>query len=906
MVVARNGTSYGTYNLTGGVLIQSATGSNLIVGYAGTGVLNVSGSGLANSIGGVIVGNGANGNGQVNNLMSGGTINTNKFSMTAGTSTFNFNGGLVQSSSTSTAFMQGLTNAYVYSGGAIFNATGYNDVVGQSLLAADGYGLNGGSIAVASGGSGYLAPPEVLISGGSGTGATAKAVLDGSGHVIDIVITNPGRGYLPTDSLTATFLGGLASGGTTAAAPLSISSSNLSQNGPGSLTVLGGYIAFTGINTYTGPTIISAGTLTVGTTASLPNWPSPIPITVPSGAGFGVRTGDGVTTGFSSSQIDSVLGLTGSSAISFTDSSSTFVFDTTSSSFTYGSNINKNISVAFVGANTLTLTGSNSYTGTTTFAGTGSELILSNTAAIPGSLIWNSNNNTIDMDVNGGTFYTNITNNPNPSSGTYRMRLIAGASNVTYAGVMGGTVSSQNTHGFDLNSDAARNIQTANTLTLTGTISLGGSTPSFMNDFGPVIVAGGGLLDTSAFSELAMSSSVSLTVGAGGTLVLGPLYVGASGASLVVDGGTVRHSAATGFNTIGSTSFYINNGGMTVDTQGFNLTYPMSLQPGNSGASTGGLTKVGSGLLLLTNSNSYAGNTVIQAGTLQLGNFNARGVGGVAANGGTLDLNGFGVTVPSFSGAAGVVTNKRPWQRALLTVSQSIATTFGGSLVDTGANEQISLALTGPGSLTLTGTNAYSGGTTVANGSLILDGAASLLAGTSLTIGSGAGPGAIFSPPAITHTSQRSRPPLLQCPSRERSFLLLSRGYLAFCFSDDESTASWIDGRMGGTPLSLRRAWRTRNPPRPSLEAQERATQSAQTCRGKCDQFPYILAITCPAVPKPDQASRCGRPATGRHAIATRSSARHRDALPECLRQFAPWCVDCRDRTHRAPVRKTA
>lgn len=53
------------------------------------------------------------------------------------------------------------------------------------------------SITVESGGSGYpqSPPPAVTLIGGGGTGATAVAVVNGSGEITEIVITNGGSGY---------------------------------------------------------------------------------------------------------------------------------------------------------------------------------------------------------------------------------------------------------------------------------------------------------------------------------------------------------------------------------------------------------------------------------------------------------------------------------------------------------------------------------------------------------------------------------------------------------------------------------------------------------------------------------------------------------------------------------------
>jgi hypothetical protein len=52
------------------------------------------------------------------------------------------------------------------------------------------------SIQIQNGGSGYLAPPRVDIIG-DGSGATAEAIINDTGVVTDIIVTNPGSGYWP-------------------------------------------------------------------------------------------------------------------------------------------------------------------------------------------------------------------------------------------------------------------------------------------------------------------------------------------------------------------------------------------------------------------------------------------------------------------------------------------------------------------------------------------------------------------------------------------------------------------------------------------------------------------------------------------------------------------------------------
>ncbi len=120
----------GTLTVSGGSFIGTDAGTGVgINATAGTSILTVSGSGSATvatlTLGAL---------NSVVNLNTGGTLAANSISSGTGTSTFNFNGGTLVARTGTTAFMAGLTNAYVMAGGAKIDTAGNNITIGQALL----------------------------------------------------------------------------------------------------------------------------------------------------------------------------------------------------------------------------------------------------------------------------------------------------------------------------------------------------------------------------------------------------------------------------------------------------------------------------------------------------------------------------------------------------------------------------------------------------------------------------------------------------------------------------------------------------------------------------------------------------------------------------------------------------
>jgi fibronectin-binding autotransporter adhesin len=142
------------------------------------------------------------------------------------------------------------------------------------------------------------------------------------------------------------------------------------------------------------------------------------------------------------------------------------------------------------------------------------------------------------------------------------------------------------------------------------------------------------------------------------------------------------------------------------------------------------------GVLELTNTETYTGGTTIANGTLALsGTAAALYANGTVTNNGDFDisqstnqtigdLNGTATTSTVFLGAFELTTG-----------GDNASTTYAGVIQDGGLGGGVagSLIKVGTGVFTLTGANTYTGGTTITGGTLALAGAGSLDAATSVT-----------------------------------------------------------------------------------------------------------------------------------------------------------------------------
>jgi autotransporter-associated beta strand protein len=292
---------------------------------------------------------------------------------------------------------------------------------------------------------------------------------------------------------------------------------------------------------------------------------------------------------------------------------------------------------------------------------------------------------------------------------------------------------------------------TGGPLTLSGSLDNGGTllTVAGGNNVtlsGPISGNGGLTMVNTAVLLLTNSNNSyggSTTLSAGTTCVGADSSFGSPTALLAFNGGALQAEAAIN----SSRPISLLGGGATIDTQSFIVTLngPIS---GNSP-----LTKLGTGVLALTCSNSIGGPLTVSAGTLQVGNPAALGSGNLTLGAATLDLYGTSLNpLSSLNGAAGSVITDSATTAGTSVLSVNLpageVSTFSGS-IQRGPARDIALNTNGPGTLILSGSDSYTGGTTVNAGTLILTSNTAIPDGTSLTVGAG---GTVIFDPSVAGT----------------------------------------------------------------------------------------------------------------------------------------------------------
>lgn len=195
----------------------------------------------------------------------------------------------------------------------------------------------------------------------------------------------------------------------------------------------------------------------------------------------------------------------------------------------------------------------------------------------------------------------------------------------------------------------------------------------------------------------------------GGTLqVSADANLGAASGGLTFDNGALNTTA----DIVSARAVTLRNTGAIETAAGTTLTLTGAV----SGA--GGLIKRGDGTLAFSGTGSWAGGTLLTAGTVR-----AESAGALPTmtdwllTGGKLDLNGHDLRINLVAGSGGEIA----LGGADLTVDQAGNSLYAGTVTGVGR-----LLKDGAGTLLLTGTSSYSGGTVIRAGTLAIIADASL------------------------------------------------------------------------------------------------------------------------------------------------------------------------------------
>lgn len=458
-------------------------------------------------------------------------------------------------------------------------------------------------------------------------------------------------------------------------------------SGPGTLNKTGtGTLVLGGVNTYTGATNISAGTLRNGIANVILDSSA---VTVASGATYDLNS--------FSETVGSLAGagtVTSSAAGALT---LTAGGDNTSTLFS-GILQNGSGTIAFTksGTGTLTLSGANTYSGLTTVSG-GILLIQNSTAlgtTVGGTTV--SSGATLELQSGIAVGGELLTLNGAGVSSFGALRNLSG--NNSFAGAI--TLASAST----IYSDAG-------TLTLTGGIVNGGFAATFGgagNISQSNVISGTGALVKNDAGTLTLSGASTFlggsTINGGTVVVTSDASLGSALGALTLNAGTLE--VATGFSTI--RLFTIGNASST-----FQVDAGQTFTVNSVISGSGTLNKTGAGTMVLSGVNLFSGGTNVIGGTLQLSAVNRLlTTGGLTISGGTFDLQTFGQTTAAVTLSSGTITGNGAG-----TLTGSSYTLQSGT---------VSAILAGSGTVTkntagtviLSGSNTFTGSTTISAGLL--------------------------------------------------------------------------------------------------------------------------------------------------------------------------------------------
>ncbi|MCR2290462.1 autotransporter-associated beta strand repeat-containing protein [Salmonella enterica] len=642
-LVASNVEALGTGDVTDNATLEMNTGGDFINNIGGTGRVEKSGddaltlSGSNTYTGGTTINDGTLIATSVDALGSGDVTNNAVLELNTGGDFINNIGGTgrVEKSGDETLTLSGsntYTGGTLISGGTLVatnvEALGTGDVTDNAVLELN----TGGDFINNIGGTGRVekSGDETLTLSGSNT-YTGGTLISG-GTLVATNVEALGTGDVTDNAVLELNTGGdfiNNIGGT----------GRVEKSGDDTLTL-------SGSNSYTGGTLISGGTLVATNVDALGSGDVTNNAVLElntggtfdnaiSGSGQVVKSGDETLTLSGSNTYtggttinDGTLIATSVDALGSGDVTDNAVLELNTGG-DFDNAISGSGQVVKSGDETLTLSGTNSYTDGTLISG--GTLVATNLEALGTGDV--TNNATLELNT-GGDFINNIGGTGRVEKSGDETLTLSGSN--TYTGgtlISGGTLVATNVEALgtgDVTDNAVLELNT------------GGD---FINNIG-----GTGRVEKSGDDTLTLSGSNSYT---GGTLISGGTLVATNVDAL--GSGDVTDNATLELNTGGTFDNAISGSGQVV--------------------------KSGDETLTLSGANSYTGGTLISGGTLVATSVEALGSGDVTDNA-VLELNTGGTFDNAISGSGQVVKS-------------------------------------GDKTLTLSGANSYTGGTTISGGTLV-------------------------------------------------------------------------------------------------------------------------------------------------------------------------------------------
>ncbi len=555
-------------------------------------------------------------------------------SATAATLTINVADGVTSTYGAGTAANSGVITGLL----SLVKTGSGTQVLGDANTYTGTTTINGGILSVGSIGNGAVASGNL----GSATNAAANLVLNGGTlQYTGTGTTSSDRnftlgtsgGTIDVGAASGTFtLSGSATISGTTARTLTLTSSSGTQNGifSGTIGDNTGATALTktgsntwtlsGNNTYSGATSVSAGTLTAGHAAAF---------------GTSTITINGGTLALGAFIIANNVTLTSGTLSSTTGSIA--ANKVTPAAGTISAILSGAGNFAKSAAGTLTLSGVNTFTGTTTVS---SGTLIANTGTLA---------STSGIIVNGATFtavdYNTAATLDLNASGTATISSTAGlsvgavsnlnttADSLDFSGNTGGTITLASLSGAGKTRFRSAATITSNGISA-GTVDVAGLLTSTLS---------GGTVNAGSLSSTSITGGTNTITGAAGITTFN-----SSSGSTTVGGVATITTLTTGtliLNGLTSSIATLNGGTITLGT---NTALTVSGGDSSTGISgpTGSLVKNTSGTLTLSGTHTYGGTTTVNAGALL--------VNGSLANGSAVSVNNTGTL--GGTGTVGAVT----------------------------------------------------------------------------------------------------------------------------------------------------------------------------------------------------------------------------------------------------------